>query len=100
VRDVAKILDPDEVAAALAELPDWTGGPDEISRTVKAPSFLAGIRLVDAVAVAAEEADHHPDIDIRWRDITFRLSTHSAGGVTKRDLALARQIDELATGSI
>jgi 4a-hydroxytetrahydrobiopterin dehydratase len=53
---------------------------------------------VDAVAVAAEEADHHPDIDIRWRDVLFVLSTHSEGGVTEKDLQLAGRIDGIARG--
>jgi 4a-hydroxytetrahydrobiopterin dehydratase len=96
---VATLLTADELEAALGRLPEWSGDTEEISRTVKAPSFLDGIRLVDAVALAAEQADHHPDIDIRWRNITFRLSTHVAGGVTKRDLVLASRIDELVAGS-
>ncbi len=96
---MANVLSADEVAAALVGLADWSGGPQQISRTVTAPSFLAGIALVDAVALAAEEADHHPDIDIRWRKVTFRLSTHSAGGVTGRDVALARRINELAAAA-
>jgi 4a-hydroxytetrahydrobiopterin dehydratase len=90
------VLSADELAAALHALPAWSGTPAGINRTVTAESFLAGIRLVDAVALAAEQADHHPDIDIRWRTLTFRLTTHSAGGVTERDLQLARRIDELA----
>lgn len=85
----------DEVATALADLPDWSGDIDGLERSVTAPGFLAGIRLVDAVAEAAETADHHPDIDIRWRTVTFRLSTHSAGGVTAKDIALAHKIDGL-----
>jgi 4a-hydroxytetrahydrobiopterin dehydratase len=93
---MAELISADELAAALADLPDWSGDTNGIERSVKAPSFLAGIRLVDAVAEAAEVADHHPDIDIRWRTVTFRLATHSAGGVTEKDLALARRIDELA----
>jgi 4a-hydroxytetrahydrobiopterin dehydratase len=90
------LLGADDVATALAHLAGWTGDPAGIERSVQAPSFLAGIRLVDAVAQAAEEADHHPDIDIRWRTVTFRLSTHSAGGVTAKDIDLARQINALA----
>jgi 4a-hydroxytetrahydrobiopterin dehydratase len=93
---VSELISADELATALADLPDWSGDTSGIERSIKAPSFLAGIRLVDAVAEAAEVADHHPDIDIRWRTLTFRLSTHSVGGVTARDLALARRIDELA----
>jgi 4a-hydroxytetrahydrobiopterin dehydratase len=50
---------------------------------------------VDRVAKVAEEMDHHPDIDIRWRTLTFRCSTHSAGGVTTRDIALANRIDRI-----
>jgi 4a-hydroxytetrahydrobiopterin dehydratase len=93
------VLTADELASALRDLPDWSGDPQGIERSVKAASFLSGIRLVDAVAEAAEAADHHPDIDIRWRTVTFRLATHSAGGVTELDLKLARQIDQLAAGS-
>ena len=92
------VLGAAELAAALAELPGWAGTPAAITRTVRADSFPAAIAVVDAVAVAAEEADHHPDIDIRWREVTFTLSTHSAGGVTAKDLALARRIDALAAG--
>ena len=90
------VLSADELTGALADLAGWTGDPTGIERSVTAGSFLAGIRLVDAVAEAAEAADHHPDIDIRWRTVTFRLSTHSAGGVTGKDVALARRINELA----
>jgi 4a-hydroxytetrahydrobiopterin dehydratase len=92
-------LNQDEITNALAELPDWSGGPDGIERSVEAPSFMGGIRLVDEVARLAEEADHHPDIDIRWRTVTFRLSTHSEGGVTALDVALAHQIDLAAAAA-
>ncbi len=90
------LLTDDELHTALANLPDWTRSGDSIARTVEAPSFLAGIDLVGRVAAAAEEANHHPDIDIRWRKVTFTLSTHSAGGLTQLDLALAQRIDQLA----
>ncbi|HKT05026.1 MAG TPA: 4a-hydroxytetrahydrobiopterin dehydratase [Rugosimonospora sp.] len=94
---MGSVLSSEQLAAALGELPGWSGDPDGISRSVTAPTFLDGIRLVDAVAAAAEAADHHPDIDIRWRTVTFRLSTHSAGGVTEKDLSLARSINTLAS---
>ncbi|GII21105.1 4a-hydroxytetrahydrobiopterin dehydratase [Planosporangium mesophilum] len=93
---MAALLSPDEVAGALAELDGWSGDTREIRRTLDAPSFPAAIRLVVEVAKVAEDADHHPDIDIRWRTVTFALSTHSEGGVTAKDTALARRIDELA----
>ncbi len=85
-----------DVARALAELKDWTGDTTSLRRNVKASSFAAGIRLVDAVAEIADAMDHHPDIDIRWTTITFVCSTHSAGGVTELDVELARRIDDLA----
>jgi 4a-hydroxytetrahydrobiopterin dehydratase len=93
------VLSAEQLASALAELPGWSGDPSEITREVTAPSFIDGIRLVDAVADAAEAADHHPDIDIRWRTVTFRLATHSVGGVTEADLSLARSISVLADNS-
>jgi 4a-hydroxytetrahydrobiopterin dehydratase len=80
----------------LAELTDWAQDGDSIRRAVEASSFLEGISLVQRVAEAAESANHHPDIDIRYTTITFTLSTHSAGGLTDNDLQLARQIDRLA----
>jgi 4a-hydroxytetrahydrobiopterin dehydratase len=57
---------------------------------------MTGIAIVDDIAVVAEELDHHPDVDIRWRKLTFTLSTRSKGGVTERDLELARRIDGIA----
>lgn len=94
---MAELLDADAVQEALASLDDWSGDPDAIMRTVELRDFPTAISLVDEVAVVAEESDHHPDIDIRWRTVTFRCSTHSAGGVTRRDIALARRIDDLVT---
>jgi 4a-hydroxytetrahydrobiopterin dehydratase len=89
------LLDAAAIAEALTDLPDWSGDTEGISRTVEAASFPAAIALVNAVAEAAEAADHHPDIDIRWRTVTFSLSTHSAGGVTSKDIAMAATIDRL-----
>ncbi|WP_433214850.1 4a-hydroxytetrahydrobiopterin dehydratase [Dactylosporangium sp. CS-047395] len=92
---MADVLGNGEVSAALERLAGWSGDGQGIERSVTASSFLDGIRLVAEVAHVAENADHHPDIDIRWRTVTFRLSTHSAGGVTEKDIALAGQINEL-----
>jgi 4a-hydroxytetrahydrobiopterin dehydratase len=92
---MADLLEADALLAALAKLDGWSGDPEAITRTVRLASFPAAIAVVDRVAEAAEELDHHPDIDIRWRTLTFRLSTHSAGGVTHRDVRLARRIDEI-----
>ena len=56
-------------------LPEWQREGDSLVRTLQAKDFLAGIRVVDAVAIEAEALDHHPDIDIRWRNLHFTLST-------------------------
>ncbi|NKY34166.1 4a-hydroxytetrahydrobiopterin dehydratase [Nocardia speluncae] len=90
------LLTETQITDALDSLPEWSRAGDAINRTVQASSFLAGIELVRRVAEAAEAANHHPDIDIRWRKVTFVLSTHSAGGLTAQDVALAREIDRLA----
>ena len=90
------LLSSDDVDAGLATLNGWTGDNTEIRRSYAAPDFPAAIRLVDAVAVAAEEMDHHPNIDIRWRTVHFAISTHSEGGVTDLDLDLAARIDAAA----
>ncbi|MFC3960646.1 4a-hydroxytetrahydrobiopterin dehydratase [Nocardia jiangsuensis] len=90
------LLTDSEITEALSELDGWSREGDAITRAIEAESFLAGIDLVRRVAEAAERADHHPDIDIRWRTVTYTLSTHSAGGLTAQDVALAREIDRLA----
>ena len=93
---MTELLSQEEIDRALErELPLWAQEGDTITRSVKAPTFLDGIRLVQQVAQVAEDLDHHPDIDIRWRTVTFRLSTHSAGGLTAKDLRLATDIDRL-----
>jgi 4a-hydroxytetrahydrobiopterin dehydratase len=91
------LLTQEEIDKALSgDLPGWSQDGNEISRSVTAPSFMAGIALVQEVAEAAEAMNHHPDIDIRWTTVTFTLSTHSEGGLTGNDLKLAGDIDRLA----
>ncbi|WP_433759105.1 4a-hydroxytetrahydrobiopterin dehydratase [Nocardia sp. CA-135398] len=88
-----------ELTEALTELSDWTRSGDAITRTIEAKTFPAGIELVRRVADVAENRNHHPDIDIRWRRVTFTLSTHDSGGLTALDVSLAREIDRLAAQS-
>lgn len=95
----APLLSPAEITQGLAELPEWWREGETIVRTVKSDSFLEAIALVNGVATAAEEADHHPDIHINWRRVTFTLTTHASKGLTGKDLAMARRIDELAATS-
>ena len=92
---MAKLNDGD-IRAGLAKLSGWARQGDAISKKFTFGSFADGIRFVDRVAVAADAADHHPDIDIRWTAVTMTLATHSEGGVTAKDLKLAGEIEKLA----
>ncbi len=92
------VLTDEQVSAALADLSDWEHAGGALRRSVKFPSFLAGIDAVRRVAEHAEAKDHHPDIDIRWRTVTFALVTHSAGGITENDVAMAHDIDGILAG--
>ena len=93
---MTRLLDDDEIERQLGDLPGWTRDGNTIRASYEAPAFLDGIRLVDEVAAAAESMNHHPDIDIRWRTVTFGLSTHSEGGLTQLDVELAHQIAQEA----
>jgi 4a-hydroxytetrahydrobiopterin dehydratase len=88
-------LTPDELTAALEALPQWSGDTDGIRRTVELPSFRDAVAAIVAIADVAEELDHHPDVDLRWRTLHLALVSHSAGGVTQLDLDLAHRIDAL-----
>ncbi len=83
----------------LVALPAWRRAGQEIRAGYRAPDFPAAIALVDAVAIKAEAANHHPDIDIRYSSVDFVLSTHSEGGLTEKDFALARDIDDAASAA-
>jgi 4a-hydroxytetrahydrobiopterin dehydratase len=89
------VLTDEQVDAALPDLNGWERKDGALRRSVKFPEFLAGIEAVRRVAQRAEEKDHHPDIDIRWRTVTFALVTHSDGGITDKDVAMAHDIDAI-----
>ena|SRR5688500_3271829 len=91
-----------ELAAALRDLPDWAREGTVLRRTVTVAGFRAAVELVNAVADAAEAANHHPDICITgYRNVSFELSTHAAGAITRRDIELATEIDRLVVaGSV
>jgi 4a-hydroxytetrahydrobiopterin dehydratase len=92
---MAQLWDDERVTNALEGLTDWQRDGNAIVRTAKLPSFPAAIEAVRAVAELAEARNHHPDIDIRWRTLTFRCSTHSEGGITDLDIELAGEIDRV-----
>lgn len=92
------VLSNDDVDAAAADLDGWQRTDGALRRSVTFPSFLDGIEAVRRVAEHAERADHHPDIDIRWRTVSFALVTHSEGGITDKDVQMAREIDGILSG--
>lgn len=92
---MVEVLNPGELEQGLSALRGWTGDVHGITRTVKLPSFPAALAVVAQVGEAAESMDHHPDMDIRYRHLTFTCCTHAAGGLTDLDLRLARMIDDI-----
>jgi 4a-hydroxytetrahydrobiopterin dehydratase len=93
---MARLLDDEEIGRQLRDLPGWRRDGDTIRADYEAPDFPTAIRLVDDVAQDAEQMDHHPDIDIRWRTVRFACATHSEGGLTQLDVELAHRIGEAA----
>ena len=90
------VFTPADVDAALSEQHlAWTREGDVLVTSVKLKDFAAALHFVNAVGAAAEAANHHPDIDIRWNTVNLALTTHDAGGLTRFDLALAAEIDRL-----
>ncbi len=93
--DMEKISN-DQIQSALAAVPQWRRYGKIIARTFEFNDFPAAMSFVNAVAGLAEQAQHHPDIDIRWNKVTLALTTHDAGGLTEKDFALAKQCDVLS----
>jgi 4a-hydroxytetrahydrobiopterin dehydratase len=85
-----------EIGQALQKAPGWEQKDDAITRTFNLPGFTAALVFAAAVGNLAERADHHPDILIQYRKVTLTLSTHSAGGLTEKDFALAGEINAIA----
>ena len=89
------LLTTKEIRHALLDLKGWNLERKEIRRKFEFADFNRAMGFVNSVALYAERANHHPDIDIRWNKITLSLSTHSEGGITRKDLSLAKKIDSL-----
>ncbi|MEM7623510.1 MAG: 4a-hydroxytetrahydrobiopterin dehydratase [Planctomycetota bacterium] len=86
-------LDETAVNSKLDDIPDWALVNDEIQRTFGFADFVTSIEFVNRIATAAEAAQHHPDILIRYNKVTLTLSTHDAGGITQNDFDLAKAAD-------
>jgi 4a-hydroxytetrahydrobiopterin dehydratase len=87
-----------EIQHALVHLHAWNCKQNELHTTREFADFVMAMVFVNAVALLAEEKNHHPDIDIRWNKVTLSLTTHSEGGVTEKDIDLAKAIDSLSLG--
>jgi 4a-hydroxytetrahydrobiopterin dehydratase len=85
-------LNDQQISSALAELPGWARNGDAIERLFSFPDFASAMVFVNKVAELAEEANHHPDIDIRYSKVKISLTSHDSGGITGRDVKLAKQI--------
>lgn len=91
------LLDEEDLKAALVKRDEWSRAGDAITREFELTDFTAAIALINEVAAAAEQADHHPDIEVHgWNKVRFTLSTHSEGGLTESDFDLAGTIDRIA----
>jgi 4a-hydroxytetrahydrobiopterin dehydratase len=85
-----------EIQKALGSLPGWQRNGIAIQRIFEFPDFKAAMQFVNKVADAAEQANHHPDIDIRYNKVTMALVSHDSGGVTPRDVRMAERINQIA----
>jgi 4a-hydroxytetrahydrobiopterin dehydratase len=89
-------LSQEQIDAALTELGGWEQHGDVIRKTFRFHDFIGSVNFVDALAEAAEQLQHHPDIDIRYNKVTLTLSTHSVGGLTANDVRLAQLAEHSA----
>ncbi len=90
------VLNDSEIQQALASLPGWERNGIAIQRVFQFPDFKAAMAFVNKIADAAEQANHHPDIDIRYNKVVMALVSHDSGGVTQRDIRMAGRINQLA----
>ncbi len=89
-------LSPQQAQSRLTALPGWQIQSNPLVRTFQFPHFLASLDFVNRLGQLAEQAGHHPDIDIRYNRVHLALTTHDAGGLTHKDFDLAAQIQTLA----
>jgi 4a-hydroxytetrahydrobiopterin dehydratase len=90
------VLNEGEIRQALGGLSGWRQSGKAIQRVFEFPDFKAAMQFVNKIAHAAEQANHHPDIDIRYNKVTMSLISHDSGGVTQRDVQMAERINQVA----
>ena len=96
VQRMAELIKPDQLKIRLKKIPEWELEKKHIERTFEFDEFSEAIDFVNSVAEVAEEEEHHPDIDIRYNKVRLIVTTHSKGGLTDLDFALAERIDTLS----
>ncbi|MEL7472414.1 MAG: 4a-hydroxytetrahydrobiopterin dehydratase [Planctomycetota bacterium] len=96
---MADKLSESEIKSKIETMPEWSEVSGEIQRTYEFDDFRASMAFVEKVADLAEEAQHHPDILIRYNRVMLTLSTHDAGGLTVKDFDLASRCDELVAAA-
>jgi len=84
-----------QVSLHLKAVPNWSKRAKRILRTFKFEGFLKSVAFVDRIAKKVKKSNHHPDIDIRFNQVTLTLTTHDEGGITGKDFSIARQCDEV-----
>jgi 4a-hydroxytetrahydrobiopterin dehydratase len=89
-------LSNDEITSRLSDVPDWSYDGNQLTRTFSFDGFMPAIDFVGNIATAAEAADHHPDIDIRYSNVKVSVSSHDVGGITERDFKLVAEVSRLA----
>lgn len=89
-------LSSEELSELVRQLPEWALEDGKLVRFFAFPNFVEAIAFVNRVAQLAEQAGHHPDIDIRYNRVRLALVTHSAGGLTEKDFDLAAQTQQLS----
>ena len=93
---MSRLLTDEEVTRALGELPGWRRDGESLVASYDAPDFPTAVQLIVESGVQAEQMQHHPDVDLRWKVTHWRLSTHSEGGLTQLDIELAHRISAAA----
>ena len=90
------VLNDQEISGALAHLTGWERQGEKLAKTFECASFFEAVALVNRVAVVAEKLNHHPDIAIHYKKVSFSLWTHKTGGITQADIVLAAMIQEVS----